>query len=169
MKQITSLIRKIRKLALVALMTGCSAQAATQIGPANLTPNYYTNLTIPATVASGTTSNLVSQPMLVNPGYGIGLEVCSTNGTSATTLSNCTATINITVDGTNWQSATYASLTWTHSSAGTRFYTNFPASMFDGAKAVRVKSVVNNDTNNTATLGSIILSRARMNLDPIRK
>lgn len=124
-------------------------------------------ITVPGTIVAGGTSNLTSQPVLIHPGYGVGLEYVSSS-TNATTTSNLTFKINVSKDRTNFQTTAPFSLVKPMTGSTTnRFWTNYPASILDSMGWIQVDSIQNGDTVNAVDFagGVIYLIRAKM-LDP---
>lgn len=158
-----SLTGEARKIAvaivvmLAMILIGARASAQTY-----LTPVLFTNVVTAQAVTAGATSNVISAPIPVNPGFGFGLTVKMHNAlTSAVT--NGTVNINVTYDGTNYPSPATYSIEIPHVANTTNFwYTNMPAAWFDGAMDVRVDSVTNNDSANIETYDQVTLSRKRL-------
>jgi hypothetical protein len=142
---------------LVSVLFAFAASAQTR-----LTPAFVTNVVTSQLVTAAANSNILSAPLAVNPGYGIGLAVKMHNAsTSATT--NAGVYINITPDGTNWPSPAAYLVAIPHVANTTNFwYTNLPSAWFDGGMSVRVESLTNNDNANTVTFDQLELSRRRL-------
>jgi hypothetical protein len=165
-KAIATLSKKNSALALFAaamLMCGAGAALAAPatIGP-HSSPNVYTNLVVPATIASGTFSNLTSQPITIVPGKGVGLEWSFTGGgTTDVTSPYATNVVQVASDitGTNFVSlvSVTAKLNGTTTVTG---YTNFPPGFIDSGAQIRVSQVGNGDTN-TLTVNRVRLTRAQ--------
>jgi hypothetical protein len=126
------------------------------------TPDLFTNVLTSQAVTAGANSNLTSLPVVINPGFGIGLGAKLRNAsTSANT--NAGIFINVTQDGTNWPSPPAYLVAVPHVANTTNWWaTNLPAAWFDGFMKMRVESVTNNDLANTVTFDAVSLSRKRL-------
>lgn len=150
----------MKKLILTALLG-----VAALVADAQQAANVWTNLaTLPAVITPAATSNLVSAPVFINPGYGISLEVAVRGIVgNETTTSNVTARVNLSLDGTNYLTTAPLALVGVLSGTNTIvFGTNFPASLFDGFAKARVESLTSASISNVIPV-SVKIGRARQN------
>lgn len=133
-----------------------------------LTPAWFTNITLPASIAATGNSNvasgtLASQPIIVNPGYGAGFSASWTNIGSGAATTNLGFFINITPDGTNWLVPAPYYFELKHPTGVPALTgTNMPAAWFDGFMQWRVDAVSNCDNANVISNRTTIPSRRRL-------
>lgn len=131
------------------------------------TPDYTTNIVLPTIISATGNSNvtsgtLASQPVVINPGFGIGLSYKFIQGISGSTT-NVGFYIGVTPDGSNWLSPPPYYFELKHVAGTTNWVgTNMPASWFDGFMKMRAESVTNCDNGNSITNVGLILSRKRL-------
>lgn len=153
----------MKKNFLIAGIAGLVLLAQSAFADVITAMTVYTNITSPATVIAGATSNFVSQPFAIQPGRGIGVGWDVTGGgTGNFANSNVTVKVNILQYGTNWPTTAPIvfgfALNDTNSARG---YTNLPATLFDGARAVRLENIANGDGTNAITPNRFTLSRGK--------
>lgn len=126
------------------------------------TPDMFTNVSTAQVVTLGATSNLLSQPIVINPGVGIGLTVKEHSALTSSTT-NFTVLLNVSYDGTNWPSPAAYTVIIPHVANTTNFWaTNLPATWFDGFMRMRLESFTNQDTANSITVDQATISRKRL-------
>lgn len=152
----------------VAAVTNIAPSAPTVPGlsvPSVYPTVYLTNLPLPSAgsmLALGTnTIYLTNAACRICPGYGFGLWA-DVSTFQATNLFPITFNLTLSPDGTNY--ATYTNLTASVSMSGSNeftFYTNFPATVCDGAAGVKVNSVtfaITANQTNVALINAVKLS-----------
>ena len=94
------------KKIILAISLGLAFSASAQ---KYLSPNIWTNLTLPSSMLLGVTTNLATTATLtVNPGYGFSLQATLSNTNTSTAYPIATFNIARSIDGTNYESVTNA-------------------------------------------------------------
>ncbi len=119
--------------------------------------NVITAVTVPAVVVKEGTSNVVSQPFDIRPGYGVGFGV-KFNGTNTGTDA-LTFSLQLSQDGTNWTTGYYTFAPVQNGTNTVIAYTNFPASLIDAAKQIRLATINNANTNYSLFVSNVFFSR----------
>lgn len=132
-------------LAAALVLAGLNANAQVLRGLTRQT--VFTNLVCPTTINAGTQSNLTSQVVFIQPGYGMGIQISAT-GLGTTNTENVGVKAYLSKDGTNF--STIPRLYFLMPLNGTTAQidcTNIPASVLDGFAAIRVGQFTNASVN----------------------
>lgn len=150
----TKLTKLFSALCVIGLLALAAPPARAQVTPQTLTSALTNSLSILGSLGTSTNLSALGRPIEVYKGKGIGLQM-SVTSIAGTTTGVFGFWISPSIDGTNYVSTLNGMLYTSVPAGGTtnmNWFTNFPATLVDHARYLKLYYSTNGNGTNNATI-----------------